>query len=385
MKNKRSLFFDTSLIYFIVIACFVGLRIFSNLVRVGILGSNLFSVIIQVGFMFLIPFLMYKTMYKKTSIQVLNDFHVKKINVKAIFIAILIGVIIYFLNLAVASFFNIFIVASGYDPSFGMASAGAESYTLIAFLGDLILTALLPGVCEEFCHRGLLVNGYKQMGAKKTILLVGLLFGLMHLNIEQFFYASIIGMFLTFLVYVTDSIIPSMIVHFLNNAIGLYLAFAEKNNLLFGNLGKNIEDALLGNPIGVFFGIILFIVLMLGLLAFLVMMLLRQTRVKDFQKLAQKAIENKQREDLLESFDLDVESLNAEQGITENEGEPKVTIGQRIMPDGRPNFMLDISFDENNLMSKVVKKSSLKDKAFLFGTLFIGIVITISTLIWGIL
>lgn len=383
MKDRHSLFFNTSLIYFVVIACFVALRILTSVVDVGILGSNFFSLLIQVGFMFLIPFIMYKSIYKKTSKQVFKDFHVKKINCKAILIAIGIGIVVYFLNLAVASFFNVFIVSTGYDPSFGMSSAGGGEYTLVQFLGDLILTALLPGICEEFCHRGLLVNGYKQIGIKKTIFLVGLLFGLMHLNVEQFFYATVIGMFLTFLVYLTDSIIPSIIIHFLNNAIGLYITFAEYNNLPFGNLSNSLADALSGNPLTVFMLIIFVVVLMLGLLIFLTYMLLKQTRVKDFQKLAKRAIDASQRESLLKSFDIDVNELDGEK--TTEPQEPKVSIGPQFIKNGKQNVMLDISFSENDLMSNVVKKTTVKDRAFLIGTLVLGVIITISTLIWGII
>lgn len=382
MEKKRSLFFDTSLIYFVVIVLFVAIRIFSSLVKVESIVGNLLGVLIQVGFMLLVPFFMYKIMRKKNSVAVLKDFHVKSVNAKAILLAIGIGIVVYFLNLAVASFFNIFIVSTGFDPSFGMASSSGGGYSLMAFIGDIIITAILPGICEEFCHRGLLVNGFKQISPKKTILLVGLLFGLMHLNIEQFFYASVIGMFLTFLVYVTDSIIPSIIVHFLNNAIGLYLTFAEANNLPFGNFATNLKTVLVGNPITVFGTIILVVILLLSLLIFLTYMLLKQTRVKDFQRLAKNAFENKQRELLLESFDIDVNEIDGEQT---NEGQPQVVISQPVLSGGRKNIMVDFNFNQDDLMATNFKKPSLKDKAFLYGTIFIGIFITISTLIWGIL
>ena len=191
MNKKRSLFFDTSLIYFVVILSFVSVRILSSLVSLKDWHANLLSLIIQVGIMLFIPFLMYKLMRKKNTKEVLLDFHVKKINIKAILFAIGIGVVVYFLNIAVANFFDIFIYNTGYDPSFGMASATGGIYTWQMFVSDIILSAILPGICEEFCHRGLLLNGYKQLGAKKTILLVGFIFGLMHLNIEQFFWLII--------------------------------------------------------------------------------------------------------------------------------------------------------------------------------------------------
>lgn len=386
MNKKRSLFFDTSLIYFVVIALFVVLRIATSVIPTNTLGSSILSIVIQVGFMLVVPFLMYKIIRRKKTKEVMHDFNVKKIGFKAILFAIGIGVVIYFLNIAVASFFNMFIMQTGYDPSFGMATAGAGEYSLISFIGDIILSALLPGICEEFCHRGLLVNGYKQIGAKRTIILVGVLFGLMHLNIEQVFYAIIIGMFLTYLVYITGSIIPSMIVHFLNNAIGLYITFASYNNLPLGNFSEVLSNALTGNAFTVIGTIILIVLVLLGLLAFFTFMLLKNTRVKEFASLAKKAIESKQRENILKSFDLNVEELNKEQGIRNEEPKDlEVVVSDEFVRGGRKNVLVDFNFSEDSLMNNVQTKPSLKDKAFLYGIIFIGVFITISTLIWGIL
>lgn len=387
MDKKRSLFFDSGLIYFVVIAGFVVIRILNGLIKFPTVVGNLMSIIIQVGLMLVVPFVLYKVLRKKKTKEVLNDFNVKKINIKAVLFSIGIGIVIYFLNIAVASFFNIFINATGYDPSFGMASATEGSYPFVAFLGDIVLTAILPGICEEFCHRGMLLNGVKQIGMKKSVLLVGLLFGLMHLNIEQVFYAIVIGMFLTFLVYISGSIIPSMIVHFLNNGIGLYMTFAKYNNLPLGNMTDSLGKALSGSGFAVVGTILLIVIIMLALLAFFTFMLLKQTRVKQFESLAKRAIENKQRENILKSFDLNVEEINKEQGITNiSSGDLRVEVtDQPPLANGRQNILVDFSFDENSLMSKNIKKVPLKDKAFIIGTIFIGVFITISTLIWGIL
>ena len=384
MDKKRSLFFDTSLIYFVVIILFVGLRIFTNLVPINDGVSILLNFLIQIGFMFLVPLYMYKILRKKKTKEVFKDFNVKKINFKAVLITILIGFIVYFLNLAIASFFNIFIYGTGYDPSFGMSSA-STSYPTINFIKDIIVTAILPGICEEFCHRGLLVNGYKQLDMKKTILLVGFLFGLMHLNIEQFFYATVIGMFLTFLVYVTGSIIPSMIVHFMNNFMGLYLTYASFHNLPLGKFSEKLGNALVNSDaVLAFIAIIFVVILFLGLLAFLVYVLMKYTRIKQIEKLAKKAIEKKQREELFNDFNLDANEIDKAEGKTEDEKMPEVIF--RNKPNGLRGVIVDVNFTNNMLEGEYfIKKPSLKDKIFLYGTIFIGVVITISTLIWGLL
>ncbi len=387
MNTKRSLFFDTSLIYFLVIVGFVGIRIASNLVQLPGAFSEVFNISIQVILMLLLPFLAYKILRKKKTIEVFKDFNIKAIGIKAILITLVIGFLIYFLNLVVAGFFNIFIYSTGYDPSFGLSSASAENgYSTIMFLGDILVTAILPGICEEFCHRGLLVNGYKQLGTKKTIFLVGFLFGLMHLNIEQFFYASIIGMFLTYLVFVTGSIIPSMIVHFMNNAMGLYVSFASYHNLPLGNLRSNLVRILSGNVISVLTTMLFIMFILVTVLTWLVFSLFKQTRVREYKKLAEDAIARKERESILDSFNLDINELDVLQGIKRNEDEPEVIMSSDTGTYGRKGVILDIRFQNQILNGDCsIRKPSITDKAFLIGTIFIGIFITISTLIWGLL
>lgn len=380
MNKKRSLFFDTNLIYFIVIIGFVGIRIASNLFKINNIVANILNISIQVVFMLLVPFLLYKLLRKKKTKEVLYDFNIKPIGFKAIILSVLIGFIVYFLNLAVASFFNVFIYGAGYDPSFGMASSsGSNNYPLVVFLFDVFISAVLPGICEEFCHRGMLLNGYKQLGLKKAILWVGILFGLMHLNIEQVFYASIIGIFLTFLVYVTGSIIPSIIIHFMNNFMGIYMVFANKNGLFLGNFTENLTNLLQeANFLTVILGVVFVVILMLGALAIFVYALMSTTRVQSYKKIAQKAINNKQREELFESF-----NLNAEDYTSKNqENLPQVVFDERLMPNGRRNVFINF---QDDLLSGRIIKPTLKDKVFMYGTLFLGIFITISTFIWGIL
>lgn len=102
------------------------------------------------------------------------------------------------------------------------------------FLIQLNTVAILPAICEEFLHRGVLLNGLKEIGIKKAILISSLMFGLLHFNINQFFYATILGMLMALVSVVSKSIYPAMIIHFTNNAISVYLSSAES----YGWFGK---------------------------------------------------------------------------------------------------------------------------------------------------
>ena len=105
--------------------------------------------------------------------------------------------------------------------------------TIYGGFGDLVkwiaLGALLPAVFEELTHRGLLIDAMQDRGNEiETVVFSGLLFGAMHTNILQFFYACVGGMMFAFLVLKTNSIYPAMLLHFCNNAFSHIENYADQ-------------------------------------------------------------------------------------------------------------------------------------------------------------
>ena len=61
------------------------------------------------------------------------------------------------------------------------------------FLINLVTVAVIPGFCEEFLLRGNAANAYRSTGRiRAAVLLSALMFGLLHENATQFFYAFVI-------------------------------------------------------------------------------------------------------------------------------------------------------------------------------------------------
>ena len=88
---------------------------------------------------------------------------------------------------------------------------------------NLVIIALLPAVVEEFIFRGLILNGYKRRNPLMAIVLSSLLFGLMHMNLNQFSYAFVIGLIFAFLAYATGSLLPSILGHFIINGTSVLM------------------------------------------------------------------------------------------------------------------------------------------------------------------
>ncbi len=90
---------------------------------------------------------------------------------------------------------------------------------------NIVLVALVPAICEELVFRGTIMNGLKKYGPYLMIVLSGLMFSIMHLNIEQSIYQFVLGMVLASVSMITGTILASMILHFFNNALILVLNF----------------------------------------------------------------------------------------------------------------------------------------------------------------
>lgn len=94
-----------------------------------------------------------------------------------------------------------------------------------SFLISLFMIAMVPGILEEAVYRGVIYNQYKKVSVLGGILLSGFLFGIMHQNINQFSYAFVMGIIFAFLVEATDSILSTIIVHFIINGTSVVMLY----------------------------------------------------------------------------------------------------------------------------------------------------------------
>lgn len=93
-------------------------------------------------------------------------------------------------------------------------------------LGLMIaLVALTPALCEEITMRGVVLSGYNKSKIWIAALINGFLFAVLHLNPPQFLYAFILGVLLAYVVRITNSILASMIIHFIFNGTNTFLSW----------------------------------------------------------------------------------------------------------------------------------------------------------------
>lgn len=93
----------------------------------------------------------------------------------------------------------------------------------------IIVVCLLPGIFEELAYRGTYYAEYRKVGKKRAILFSGLLFGLLHMNFNQFFYTFVMGMILALVLEATDSLISTMLIHFYSNGMSIVSLYSQRN------------------------------------------------------------------------------------------------------------------------------------------------------------
>ncbi len=89
----------------------------------------------------------------------------------------------------------------------------------------LIHVGLVPSVCEEVLFRGYFQRALeKSWGIWAAIIIGGLLFGIYHIRLTQVIPLAAIGMLLAWIVWKSDSLLPAMAGHFVNNGGSVVLA-----------------------------------------------------------------------------------------------------------------------------------------------------------------
>jgi len=121
----------------------------------------------------------------------------------------------------------------------------ADKMIDMSFPAAFFLIVIYGPVCEEFVFRGLIYGGYRRYCKPlPAIVMSGLMFGLMHLNFNQFCYAFVYGIALALLVEASGSIFMSILFHMMiNGSSTVYLFLLNKfDSELLGSIIESGSD-----------------------------------------------------------------------------------------------------------------------------------------------
>ncbi|MGN0318569.1 MAG: lysostaphin resistance A-like protein [Lachnospira sp.] len=111
----------------------------------------------------------------------------------------------------------------------------SETLFNMPFFEQILLMAVIPSLVEEFVFRGLYFTTYRRNGLIGAAVMSGLVFGMFHLNINQFCYAFVMGIVMSVMVEATGSLWSSVCAHF---AVNTYSVLMVKLYKLLGIYDK---------------------------------------------------------------------------------------------------------------------------------------------------
>ncbi|HAJ74301.1 MAG TPA: hypothetical protein DCM49_05865 [Lachnospiraceae bacterium] len=90
-----------------------------------------------------------------------------------------------------------------------------------------IIIAVLPAICEEAVHRGIILTSVKNGVSEtwKTVCILGVYFALFHIYPVKYPTMFLLGAAATYICLITNNMVYSSFMHFLNNAFAVVLEF----------------------------------------------------------------------------------------------------------------------------------------------------------------
>ena len=144
----------------------------------------------------------------------------RKIGISTLLMSVLTGILL----LPLVTFINAFsmLFATNY------VSESSEQLVSNPFWVNLLIIAVIPAVMEELIYRGIFYHAYREKGVILGAVASAIVFGVMHRNLNQFFYAAVLGVVFCILVEITGSIYASMAAHFAINDWNVLLLAIQK-------------------------------------------------------------------------------------------------------------------------------------------------------------
>ncbi|XOQ47998.1 MAG: CAAX amino terminal protease self-immunity [Eubacteriales bacterium] len=128
----------------------------------------------------------------------------------------------------------------GFDTDLSMPLTDDPAVLILFF----ITIAVAPPIVEELIFRGIVLQRLRKFGDGFAIVGSALLFGLFHGNLVQIVFAFIAGLVMALVDVRTNSLLPSILIHFCNNAISFVLTVVQR---LYGDTaGSYLNNAVFG-------------------------------------------------------------------------------------------------------------------------------------------
>ena len=110
---------------------------------------------------------------------------------------------------------------------------------------NLLVISIFAPICEEILFRKFLIDRTIKYGAKVSIILSAVLFAFFHGNLNQFFYAFLMGGFFAYVYIRTGKITYTIILHAIVNIMGSVVSLILANSVTNIQINPNPIDAVI--------------------------------------------------------------------------------------------------------------------------------------------
>ncbi len=152
-------------------------------------------------------------LYSKKSVK--ETFKLRLCRPKQLAGGIIFGIAVILWNLVISA-----ISTAIFSDSASSSQEGLQVYMPDSFVLGLLVLAVTPAICEEMFFRGYVFSALEnKLKLATAIILSALLFGVFHMSLAKLLSTAFLGGMIALVGHKTRSIMPGMVIHFMNNTL----------------------------------------------------------------------------------------------------------------------------------------------------------------------
>ena len=160
------------------------------------------------------------TKFQKTPLK--EVFPIKKPTVRDIFGTLVLWIAALLFGVTTIGFMMWILPDLGTDTVEGLSGTLMSTPPVVTFL----IAGLMACICEEAIERGAVMSHFRTIKKDWVIvLIIGLFFGIIHLDVIRFFNTAILGAALAYLMVKKNNFLLPMLLHLVNNTLSVVATF----------------------------------------------------------------------------------------------------------------------------------------------------------------
>lgn len=358
----------------IMLTSIVGLQVirllFSYLNLSDNLSSWLFSTTIQCICLGVLPYVLYRTWVAGSNADFVRDVRLNtRISPVSYLLAIAVGLLGYIVNIGASTVSYTALELLGYTYTLGGGTIYSGPEVLIL---EIVTGAMFPAFFEEITNRGVLLAALdNEKSDRVKIIFMGVFFGAFHQNVPQFFPTMIIGVIIAYMAVKSQSILPGMIVHFINNFVITLSAYGSQTGSPVGKITNYVSSFVYSN--------VIVLAVSVAIAVWLIIICLRAFASVNARYRNERDNLEPRKSGISAPSDEDVGAR-----IYDIYGYPAYNADYDAAVE-KPNSVRGVSHAAEAGANDGKNKVSLKDHILLITAFVSAVVVTIFTYIWGIL